>query len=184
MPSVGAAHTAGGERRLGFRLPLAVWRLYGQVANGGFGPGYGILGLVGGAVDEFGETAVDSYLDRRRAATDDPRWRWPEGLLPFCSWGCQIYSCIDCRPGIPRPPMVVFAPGSGEDWRSAFVGEGRTLPRWLQSWVAGQDPWMRVNALRELAGRPTSWPWDEASQEQDEPVVGLPGTWAGQLALL
>jgi hypothetical protein len=97
------------ERRLGFRLPLAVRQLYGLVANGGFGPGYGILGLVGGAVDEFDETAVDSYLARPRAGAEDRRWQWPRGLLPFCNWGCQIYSCVDCRPGL-RSQVVIFAP--------------------------------------------------------------------------
>jgi hypothetical protein len=36
------------EDILGFSLPGTLRRLYAEVANGGFGPGYGILGAVGG----------------------------------------------------------------------------------------------------------------------------------------
>lgn len=104
------------ERRLGFRLPQAVRRLYGLVANGGFGPGYGLLGLLAGAVDEFGHSAVDSYLAHRREGEADRRWQWPWGLLPVCTWGCAVYSCVDCRPGILQPPMVVCAPGRAQSW--------------------------------------------------------------------
>jgi hypothetical protein len=171
------------ERRLGFRLPQAVRRLYGLVANGGFGPGHGLLGLVGGAVDEFGHTAVDSYLASRREGAEDPRWQWPWGLLPVCTWGCAVYSCVDCRPGIPQPPMVAFAPGGEDGWAWSFVGEGRTLPRWLHSWVAGEDVGIRTNALSVLCGPPVRWPWDGAEDGEAEPVAGPPGTCPGQLPL-
>jgi hypothetical protein len=36
------------EQQLGFNLPLLLRLLYAQVANGGFGPGYGIYGVIGG----------------------------------------------------------------------------------------------------------------------------------------
>lgn len=36
------------EKELGFTLPPLLTQLYTQVANGGFGPGYGIYGLEGG----------------------------------------------------------------------------------------------------------------------------------------
>lgn len=175
------------QQRLGFRLPVAVRQLYGLVANGGFGPGYGLLGLVDGAVDEFDETAVDSYLARRREVAEDPRSHWPWGLLPFCNWGCHIYSCVDCRPGIPTPPMVVFAPGGDRDWSWAFVGEGRTLSRWLQGWIAGEDLAIRTQAFSALCSRPLTWPWDGQDEQEDEPeddrVIRPPGNCRGQLAL-
>jgi hypothetical protein len=44
---------AESERQLGSRLPVVVRQLYTLVANGGFGPGDGLLGLVGGAVDHW-----------------------------------------------------------------------------------------------------------------------------------
>jgi hypothetical protein len=39
------------EKELGFRLPSLLSQLYTEVANGGFGPGYGIYGLEGGYAD-------------------------------------------------------------------------------------------------------------------------------------
>lgn len=39
------------EKTLGFSLPPLLRDLYTQVANGGFGPGYGIFGLDGGYAD-------------------------------------------------------------------------------------------------------------------------------------
>ena len=39
------------ENELGFQLPPLLAQFYTQVANGGFGPGYGIFGLEGGYAD-------------------------------------------------------------------------------------------------------------------------------------
>ncbi|HEU5226735.1 MAG TPA: SMI1/KNR4 family protein [Ktedonobacteraceae bacterium] len=51
------------ERQLGFPLPLLLRLLYTQVANGGFGPGYGIIGVLDGfsLLDGFGDTIVVGY---------------------------------------------------------------------------------------------------------------------------
>jgi len=57
-----------------------------NVGSGGFGPGYGLLG-VGSAHEGESENIVDAWssfaLDRRT-------------LLPLCTWVCAIYSFIDC----------------------------------------------------------------------------------------
>lgn len=51
------------ERQLGFQLPLLLRLLYTHVANGGFGPGYGIIGTPGGFPlgDGVGENIVLGY---------------------------------------------------------------------------------------------------------------------------
>ena len=40
------------EARMGAALPPLLRRLYGEVANGGFGPGSGIIGIEGGWTDD------------------------------------------------------------------------------------------------------------------------------------
>jgi hypothetical protein len=130
---------AESQRRLGFQLPSALRQLYTQVANGGFGPAYGVLGLVGGAPDEMDETAVDSYLGRR----GEP-WPWPKYLLPFCNWGCLIYSCVDCRPDTDTVQVIRLDPNGIDDddpatLAAAFRDEGYTLDGWLQAWLDGGD---------------------------------------------
>lgn len=51
------------EQQLGFPLPLLLRLLYTQIANGGFGPGYGIIGALDGfsLLDGFGNNIVLGY---------------------------------------------------------------------------------------------------------------------------
>ncbi len=135
------------EQTLGFALPPLLKRLYLEVGNGGWGPGNGILGLTGGAKDDLGCTAVEDYLGRRASSPEDPAWRWPEGLLSICHWGCGIYSCVSClEPGF---PMVVFDPNAhddGQGWADAFYAEDIAFDRWMRLWAEGQDLWERLYA--------------------------------------
>jgi len=111
------------EHRLGHPLPPLLRRLYLQVANGGFGPGTGVLGLAGGHRDDLGRTALDR-LDLRD----------PPGLLPLDHWGCAIYSYVDCAN--PGAQMWGFDPHSGLAEHS-FYPEGFSLTEWLRRWLHG-----------------------------------------------
>lgn len=59
------------EDLLGFLLPPLLHALYMQIANGGFGPGYGIIGAIGGfpLEDGMGENIAQGYLDLLQART-------------------------------------------------------------------------------------------------------------------
>ncbi|HEX2475181.1 MAG TPA: hypothetical protein VHK01_10560, partial [Lacipirellulaceae bacterium] len=45
------------ESKLGFSLPSFLKDVYTQVGNGGFGPGYGIIGTPGGFTDDGNDIA-------------------------------------------------------------------------------------------------------------------------------
>ena len=62
-----------------------------EIGNGGFGPGYGLIGLSSGARDDAGKTGTDIRQEFREN-TDDPNWRWPYGPLPICYW--DVESCV------------------------------------------------------------------------------------------
>ena len=64
---------AAAEKQLGYPLPSLLRALYANVANGGFGPGYGLEGIRG-------------YVR-------------PDRLIALCHWGCGIFSHLDCRSG-------------------------------------------------------------------------------------
>ena len=51
------------EQQLGFRLPPLLCLLYTRIMNGGFGPGYGIIGVLGGFsfTGDGGKNIVQSY---------------------------------------------------------------------------------------------------------------------------
>jgi hypothetical protein len=133
------------EIALGFEVPPELKELYCCVGNGGFGPGYGLLGLINGATDDLGNTAVSGY-QRLRNEWSNESATWPEGLLPICNWGCAIYSCINCVP--PEYEMTVFDPNphddSCADWSDAFFPERCSFAEWITLWAKGTDLWARL----------------------------------------
>ncbi|HEY0073684.1 MAG TPA: SMI1/KNR4 family protein [Abditibacteriaceae bacterium] len=93
------------EKLLGFELPATLKLIYTEVGNGGFGPGYGFFGLMGGMAGGYrSQSAVEQYLEycKHKAPNSDvwsqenPEWFWLKGLLPICEWGCGITSSVHC----------------------------------------------------------------------------------------
>jgi hypothetical protein len=112
------------EKAVGHSLPALLRRLYLEIGNGGFGPGYGILALRGGHTDDQGNTALDLLAELPEA---------PHGVLPLCHWGEAIYSLVDCRDPVGR--MWSFDPNPGGP--PLFL-EPFDFSVWLQRWVDGQ----------------------------------------------
>src|SRR5688572_31077555 len=82
FPVALASQVAEAERALGFELPEVLKALYLQVGNGGYGPGYGLVGVAGGATDDTGKNVVELYQAYATPDPGDPHWRWPARLLP------------------------------------------------------------------------------------------------------
>ncbi|AWZ06977.1 MULTISPECIES: SMI1/KNR4 family protein [unclassified Streptomyces] len=108
------------EARLGFALPPLLAALYTRVADGGFGPEYGLLPL---------ERAVAEYASMRGSA-----WRWPEGVLPIADFGCAMRACVDCRSETAQ--VLLFEPNSGDPGLAWFL-ESPGLADWLRGWLDG-----------------------------------------------
>lgn len=139
------------EESLGFNLPGFVRRLYSEVGNGGFGPGYGgVLGLLGGSTDESNLNAVE----RHRGWLD---WQpdlegydlepgdivvpfvWPDRVLAICHWGCAIYSCIDCNSeDVPVLRLRCDCYHPTEAITEFMKPEAPTLAAWLETWLRGE----------------------------------------------
>jgi hypothetical protein len=115
------------EAELGFALPSLLRRLLGEVANGGFGPGFGLFGVEGGqpATIHADPTALSEAYVRM---LDDETW--PRLLLPICDWGCATWSCLDCR--IDDGLVVTMA-------SAELACTERTLGSWLRAWLDGVD---------------------------------------------
>jgi len=60
-PPISRPEVAEVEARLGFSLPTTLHQIYSGIANGGFGPGYKIIGLVGGMPLDTGHSALEIY---------------------------------------------------------------------------------------------------------------------------
>ena len=126
------------EQRLGFALPGLLRQIYLQVSNGGFGPGYGLIGIEGGATDDLGNSVEQLYGKFWRPRLNDTSGFWPDGLLPFCYMGCAIYYCVACSSQ--GAPVYYFEPnirGNGP-WGKTLRFAIGTLEEWFQWWLRGE----------------------------------------------
>lgn len=125
------------ERLLGFPLPPALRGIYSGVANGGFGPGYGFVGVLGGAPDSiFGTHLADAYRQERELSRQgQPIEEWPRRILRIVEWGCGIGSCIDARSG----QILRYDPTAQGDPARDMTFEAESLEEWLQRWLRGAD---------------------------------------------
>lgn len=146
MPKVAApateAEVRAAEEALGFPLPPLLRQLYREVGNGGFGPGYGFIGVpteaTAAARQRFIENhyrniqrprddlnwwpaelvppcdfdIVETYRAFVSEKPDDLSWRWPHQLLPACHLGCGMYDCVDCS--TPAGAVSWFEPNPRE----------------------------------------------------------------------
>jgi hypothetical protein len=80
------------ERVIRHSIPPLLRRLYLEVANGGFGPGFGVLGVRGGKPGANFADIADLYQEG-----PDPTGQVPDGLVLLYDWGCAIWSLVDFR---------------------------------------------------------------------------------------
>jgi hypothetical protein len=124
------------ERAMGCALHPLHRRVFQEVANGGFGPGDGLVGLPGGSLD------IDrrSIVDLKKALWLDDAKPLPAPVVPLCEWGDGIWSCIDSKTG-----AVLTLDESN------LMETGTSFHRWLEEWVAGIDLWERTVTVEARA---------------------------------
>ena len=140
------------EQALGFALPSLLRACYLHVSNGGFGPGDGVMGVIGGFADNRGNL-LDAYLWRKQyyrpialptceeQASENPHTdvpfhvvsskmleppdtTWPASLLEFYHHGCGDFSCLDLATG------RICVGGNPYLWY-----EANSLEEWLERWL-------------------------------------------------
>ena len=130
---------AEAEATVGFALHPLLARLYRDVADGGFGPDYRLLPLLGP-----GSSVVSEYLERRERSIGVEWPEWPEGLVPILTWGCAMYAAVDCHSE--QGQVLLFEPNpySGGTWDECWFRYSESLAAWLEAWLAGAG-WAEVN---------------------------------------
>jgi len=120
------------ETALGIRLPPFLRRIYGEIADGGFGPGVGLLSLA---------AALAAY-ERMRSGEELPRGRaWPDGLLPVVEREPGFY-CVDTTTNAGR--VVDWDPEELEEFSGeqafarSFTEDAPSIEAWLGRWVGGR----------------------------------------------
>lgn len=142
---------ANAEKHLGYSLPPLLRALYANVANGGFGPGYGLDGVRGYNIrvpDAEEDTTYQKtmrnidlsiYLQKYDSQHyfEFPWYVWPDSLFTLCHWGCGYFSHVDCVSG------RVFHGGAGKNGYGLRT-EADSLYEWLDLWTNGVDLWSRI----------------------------------------
>jgi hypothetical protein len=124
------AAIAAAETQLGVRLPPALRRTYGEVADGGFGPGEGILPLT---------EVVRQYRELRSPGMMPEDRSWPDGLLPLVSMD-PGWDCVEASTGrvIAWDPEELDERVTDREWARAFREIHPSVEAWLTDWVGSK----------------------------------------------
>jgi hypothetical protein len=124
------------EEAIGCPLPPLLRRLFLEVANGGFGPGYG--GILGAPADPGRHNGDwQDLLHVYRAFASGPDSGVPRHMLWLYEWGCAVWSLLDCS--IPEGAMWVWNPhGVGDPPDKSLFCQGISLTEWLAAWLQGR----------------------------------------------
>lgn len=154
VPPLSNALLVQEEHRLGIRLPLLLNRLYTEVANGGFGPGEGLLSL---SPVSAADHPISYFHGDFRAARNQHGAEWAETIVPFSHWGDLILSCVDVGGKAVDPPVLRFEPNMsksdtldflrGAPFRGVgMIPEADTLSAWFEDWIKGEAMFQRPYA--------------------------------------
>ncbi len=154
--SVGERATRGqidsAEEGLGFPLYPFHRVLLQEVGNGGYGPGFGLIGVEGGVLTADDQTMVELA---ERILSGSPE---EEYLVPLCDWGDGAWSCVHAVSGevytlVERgPPRTRFTLES----MMAEWAAGISLVEELFSFEqrVGIDPFTKSQIVVTVRGRP------------------------------
>lgn len=170
-PPADDAAIAEAEAKLGFALPPAFRQIYAGIANGGFGPGAGLMPL--------GEI-VDTYLGLLATAPGPRGQKWPSRLLPITR-NDPGHDCIDTQNG-----EIVFwdeealADGvSDKVWKKSFKRDAPDLAAWFERWLDTLSPAQKMQDLMQesmLSGIRQSLAYWRAKTPEERAAFGLPET--------
>jgi hypothetical protein len=141
-PPVSQVELARAEEMIGFPLPPLLRRIYLEVGNGGFGPGYGLYPLNSEEDPQALHTdalvttymvmhsATSEQMEAYRQGDVDAPPLLPEKVLMICDWGCNSYSWLDCS----QPELPVLHSEATLDCQQ-FVVETPSFLAWLETWL-------------------------------------------------
>ena len=138
------------EHALSFALPPELRHLYLHLANGGFGPDGGIIGVMGGfsssgiggnLLEAYRAWATETSVDYRRYERGSgtqkryelPSHVWSDRLLPLSDLGCVRTAYLDKGTG----EVLRGGPISNDTY--VLWPQAPSLAVWLEQWIAEEE---------------------------------------------
>ena len=168
-PAADDAAIAAAEAALGFALPPALRQIYARVANGGFGPGAGLMSLA----------EIAGTYRELLANPPGPRGQeWPKHLLPFTRTE-PGHDCIDLRTGaIVLWDEEELADGvSDKVWKRSFKKDAPDLGAWFARWLDTKSPAEGMRDMMQesmLNGMRQTLAYWRAKTPEERAAFGLP----------
>lgn len=144
-----AADVRAAEQALGLALPPLLARAYSEVADGGFGPGGGLLPLER-LVRETNELRTGDLVPRNR--------QWPSSYVPLVDLD-PGWTCVDVQTGaiVDWDPEEMTERMSEQRFLATFSEVAPSVEAWLTKWVSSktgadrdkpsaEDRWTRMVA--------------------------------------
>jgi hypothetical protein len=134
LPTATGEEVEAAESKIGSPLPPILSRLLLEVANGGFGPGDGLLGVgPGGHKIEVADISLnlpDFYL----VLVKDDRL-WDKDQVVIVDWGDGIWGTVSLSTGV----VSTFRGGTDTYEAQHFEPTGVDLETWLLRWARGES---------------------------------------------
>ncbi|WP_145177955.1 SMI1/KNR4 family protein [Gimesia aquarii] len=128
------------ESQIGFKLPPIIRQISTEVADGGFGPDWGINRLKHPLNLPFGphweiKMSVESWHKLYHTSNDDNQLAtFPNHFIRYCEVGCNISICVDCTSE--SGYLFLDDPNASDPIQPMGV----TLEEWLLQWLSS-NPW-------------------------------------------
>lgn len=151
IPPLALSDINAAEGKLGFALPGLLRSIYTEIGCGCLGFQCSFLEPIrsqpaqGDPIDDFSmvELYQQSKSNKIIPTRSDPFGEWPDQLIPFCSWGCHIYSCVDCSKD--NFPVFGYDPYLYE--YDQLYPHFSSFSAWMEALIDGGDLWSGMKIL-------------------------------------
>ncbi|MDX3586226.1 hypothetical protein [Streptomyces europaeiscabiei] len=149
FPPLAMAEVERAERRLGYRLPLLLRRIYTEIGDGGFGPEGGLASLTPRRIPQ---RPVADWPCATTIHAKRPGWGPAASWFFLTGGGCTMEWYVSLI-AVDHPVLLWDAdgwePGWGQDPHDGLRYAAPSLRQWLWTWADGGDVWDEVLARPE-----------------------------------
>lgn len=135
-PPVSKSEFAEFERESGLELPDTMRRIYTEIANGGFGPSWGLNPLT--HETQISIHGWDRY-ERSHWENGVPPTAWPDPLIRLCEIGCNAYFGVHLN-GTDFPVYIVDPQNGGDTEVDWLEPQNVDFATWINEWATKPAP--------------------------------------------